>query len=185
VRRETVARRSRLVALESVFVGIGLSLPGMIAAALGYLAPVQGALLQEAIDVAVVLNALRALGGHKSDRLLARWAAIENFASLYACFFLYTMHQPYAAIVPSTFLQDEGASNSSQLSQRCSPFGVSWYFTIFCDTLAACAAVDVPMTAVAPAIDAPAALAAMVKTCRREIPRSPVMTSSPVVRANQ
>jgi cation transport ATPase len=44
----------------------------MIAAALGYLAPVQGALLQEAIDVAVVLNALRALGGHKSDRLLAR-----------------------------------------------------------------------------------------------------------------
>ena len=33
----------------------------MIAAALGYLTPVQGALLQEVIDVAVVLNALRAL----------------------------------------------------------------------------------------------------------------------------
>jgi cation transport ATPase len=33
----------------------------MIAAALGYLTPVQGALLQEAIDVAVILNALRAL----------------------------------------------------------------------------------------------------------------------------
>ena len=33
----------------------------MIAAALGYLPPVQGALLQEAIDVAVILNALRAL----------------------------------------------------------------------------------------------------------------------------
>ena len=31
----------------------------MIAAALGYLAPVQGALLQEAIDVVVILNALR------------------------------------------------------------------------------------------------------------------------------
>ena len=33
----------------------------MIAAALGYLTPVQGALIQEAIDVAVILNALRAL----------------------------------------------------------------------------------------------------------------------------
>ena len=67
-----IARRSRLIALESVSVGIGLSLLGMGAAALGYLKPVQGALLQEAIDVAVILNALRALGGHKSDRLLAR-----------------------------------------------------------------------------------------------------------------
>ena len=34
---------------------------GMIAAALGYLTPVQGALLQEVIDVAVILNALRVL----------------------------------------------------------------------------------------------------------------------------
>jgi heavy metal translocating P-type ATPase len=67
-----IARRSRFIALESVFVGIGLSLLGMIAAALGYLTPVQGALLQEAIDVAVILNALRALGGHGSDRLLVR-----------------------------------------------------------------------------------------------------------------
>ena len=40
---------------------IGLSVLGMIAAALGYLTPVQGALLQELIDVAVILNALRAL----------------------------------------------------------------------------------------------------------------------------
>jgi len=37
----------------------------MIVAALGYLTPVQGALIQEAIDVAVVLNALRALQGPK------------------------------------------------------------------------------------------------------------------------
>ena len=41
--------------------GIGLSVLGMIAAAFGYLTPVQGALLQELIDVAVILNALRAL----------------------------------------------------------------------------------------------------------------------------
>ncbi|KRB34489.1 haloacid dehalogenase [Mesorhizobium sp. Root695] len=56
-----VASRSRRIALESVVAGIGLSVAGMIAAALGYLTPVQGALLQEAIDVAVILNALRAL----------------------------------------------------------------------------------------------------------------------------
>ena len=56
-----VAQRSRRIALESVAAGIGLSVAGMIAAALGYLTPVQGALLQEVIDVAVILNALRAL----------------------------------------------------------------------------------------------------------------------------
>lgn len=56
-----IARRSRRIAVESVVAGIGLSVAGMIAAALGYLTPVQGALLQEVIDVAVILNALRAL----------------------------------------------------------------------------------------------------------------------------
>jgi heavy metal translocating P-type ATPase len=58
-----VARRSGRIALQSVYAGIGLSLAGMVAAALGYLTPVQGALMQEAIDVAVILNALRALRG--------------------------------------------------------------------------------------------------------------------------
>jgi heavy metal translocating P-type ATPase len=56
-----IAQKSRRIALESVTAGIGLSILGMIAAALGYLTPVQGALLQEVIDVAVILNALRAL----------------------------------------------------------------------------------------------------------------------------
>ncbi|RYE87254.1 MAG: HAD family hydrolase, partial [Hyphomicrobiales bacterium] len=56
-----IGQRSRRIALQSVTVGIGLSGMGMVAAALGYLPPVQGALLQEAIDVAVILNALRAL----------------------------------------------------------------------------------------------------------------------------
>jgi P-type E1-E2 ATPase len=56
-----VAGRARRIAVESVVAGISLSVAGMIAAALGYLNPVQGALLQEAIDVAVILNALRAL----------------------------------------------------------------------------------------------------------------------------
>lgn len=56
-----IAKRSRRIAMESVVVGIGLSVIAMIAAAFGYLLPVQGALLQEVIDVAVILNALRAL----------------------------------------------------------------------------------------------------------------------------
>jgi len=56
-----IARASRRIAVESVAAGIGLSVLGMVAAAFGHLTPVQGALLQEVIDVAVILNALRAL----------------------------------------------------------------------------------------------------------------------------
>ncbi|TCK31013.1 P-type E1-E2 ATPase/heavy metal translocating P-type ATPase [Ancylobacter aquaticus] len=56
-----IARRSRAIAVQSVVAGIGLSTLGMVAAAFGLLAPVEGALLQELIDVAVILNALRAL----------------------------------------------------------------------------------------------------------------------------
>ena len=58
-----IARRSRYIALESVFAGMGLSTIAMVAAAFGLLPPVEGALLQEAIDVAVIFNALRALRG--------------------------------------------------------------------------------------------------------------------------
>ena len=42
---------------------MGLSLVAMAVAAAGYLPPLAGALLQEGIDVAVILNALRALRG--------------------------------------------------------------------------------------------------------------------------
>jgi heavy metal translocating P-type ATPase len=56
-----IAKRSRLIALQSVYAGLGLSILGMSAAAAGFITPVQGALFQEAIDVAVILNALRAL----------------------------------------------------------------------------------------------------------------------------
>jgi len=56
-----IARRSRFIALESVYAGISLSVTGMVAAALGFITPVQGALFQEAIDIAVILNALRSL----------------------------------------------------------------------------------------------------------------------------
>lgn len=44
-------------------VGMGLSLAAMIVAAFGYLPPVASALLQEGVDLAVILNALRARRG--------------------------------------------------------------------------------------------------------------------------
>jgi len=56
-----IARRSRSIALQSVFIGLGLSLAAMVGAAFGYVKVVEGALLQEVIDVAVIANALRAL----------------------------------------------------------------------------------------------------------------------------
>jgi cation transport ATPase len=62
-----VARRAVAIARQSVVAGLGLSVAGMIAAAFGYLPPLHGALLQEVIDVAVILNALRALGPSKSE----------------------------------------------------------------------------------------------------------------------
>ena len=48
------------IAKQSIFVGLGLSLSFMVLAAFGLIAPVMGALLQEAVDAAVILNALRA-----------------------------------------------------------------------------------------------------------------------------
>lgn len=64
-----IAKRSRAIAYQSVLLGTGLSLIGMIAAAFGYLAPVQGALFQEVIDVAAIVNALRALRGPRPNVL--------------------------------------------------------------------------------------------------------------------
>ncbi|MGE0700230.1 MAG: heavy metal translocating P-type ATPase [Hyphomicrobiaceae bacterium] len=66
-----IARRARGIALQSIVVGLALSGGAMTLAAFGWLTPVAGALVQEGIDVAVILNALRALGpgrrwGHES-----------------------------------------------------------------------------------------------------------------------
>jgi heavy metal translocating P-type ATPase len=58
-----VGQRSLGIARQSVVVGLGLSVGAMFVAAFGYLPPVWGALFQEVIDVAVILNALRALNG--------------------------------------------------------------------------------------------------------------------------
>jgi hypothetical protein len=74
----TIARRSRSIALQSICVGMGLSVLAMGVAALGYLPPVVGALLQETIDVAVILNALRALSGRPLPRPLGDRAAVRR-----------------------------------------------------------------------------------------------------------
>jgi P-type E1-E2 ATPase len=55
-----ISRRMRMIALQSAVGGMVLSLGGMCFAAAGLLPPVAGALVQEAIDVWAVLNALRA-----------------------------------------------------------------------------------------------------------------------------
>jgi P-type E1-E2 ATPase len=55
-----ISRRALHVARQSIWVGLGLSAVAMIFAALGYFPPAAGALLQEGIDVAVIVNALRA-----------------------------------------------------------------------------------------------------------------------------
>jgi P-type E1-E2 ATPase len=62
-----IGRRSLMIAKQSIFVGLGLSLVGMGFAAAGLLTPIAGALIQEAIDVAVILNALRAAGAGPTD----------------------------------------------------------------------------------------------------------------------
>ena len=56
-----IARRAYAIALQSIVAGMALSGIAMVAAAFGLLTPVAGALTQEAIDIAVILNALRAL----------------------------------------------------------------------------------------------------------------------------
>lgn len=55
-----IAKRTIDIALQSILWGIGLSILGMVLASFGYIPPIGGAFIQEGIDVAVILNALRA-----------------------------------------------------------------------------------------------------------------------------
>jgi Hemerythrin HHE cation binding domain len=66
-----IARRARGIAVQSIGAGMALSGLAMLAAAFGWLTPVASALTQEAIDVAVILNALRALTGGRPFRRAA------------------------------------------------------------------------------------------------------------------
>ncbi|MYX35724.1 MULTISPECIES: heavy metal translocating P-type ATPase [unclassified Streptomyces] len=80
----SIAQRARRIAVQSALGGMLMSLAAMAAAAVGLLPPAAGALLQEAIDVAVILNALRALRVDQAARPALSPAAedlIHRFAA--------------------------------------------------------------------------------------------------------
>jgi soluble P-type ATPase/iron-sulfur cluster repair protein YtfE (RIC family) len=79
-----IAQRTCRIALQSILAGMGLSGMAMIAAALGHLPPVAGALLQEAIDVAVILNALRVLAGEAGPAALTNRVAVGRLVEEHA-----------------------------------------------------------------------------------------------------
>jgi heavy metal translocating P-type ATPase len=76
-----IAQRARRIAIQSIIAGMGLSLLAMAAATVGWLTPVPAAIVQEAIDVAVILNALRALVPAHADR--GRRIAVEDGRELH------------------------------------------------------------------------------------------------------
>jgi P-type E1-E2 ATPase len=55
-----ISRQTMRIARQSIWAGLGISAVGMIFAVLGHIVPVAGAAIQEAVDLAVILNALRA-----------------------------------------------------------------------------------------------------------------------------
>jgi P-type E1-E2 ATPase len=72
-----IGRRTMLIALQSIWLGIALSGVLMVIAVVGVLPAVVGAGLQEVVDLASILNALRALGGRQD----AAWRAATAQAS--------------------------------------------------------------------------------------------------------
>jgi P-type E1-E2 ATPase len=61
-----ISRRTMRIARQSIWFGLGLSAAAAAIASVGGIAPVPGALVQEVIDVAVILNALRASAPEKT-----------------------------------------------------------------------------------------------------------------------
>jgi heavy metal translocating P-type ATPase len=62
-----IGQRTVQVALQSIWIGIALSVALMVAAAAGHVPAIAGALSQEVVDLATILNALRALGAGKKE----------------------------------------------------------------------------------------------------------------------
>ena len=63
----SVARRTMRITRQSIWAGIGMSGVAMLFAAMGYITPIVGALIQEGIDLAVILNALRTSAGRRGQ----------------------------------------------------------------------------------------------------------------------
>jgi heavy metal translocating P-type ATPase len=55
-----ISRRTMRIARQSIWFGLAISVAGMIFAAMGKIVPIAGAAIQEVVDLAVILNALRA-----------------------------------------------------------------------------------------------------------------------------
>ncbi|MBF4994372.1 cadmium-translocating P-type ATPase [Arthrobacter gandavensis] len=70
-----ISRRTMRVALGSIWLGIVLSVVLMLVAAFGFIPAVAGALTQELVDLATILNALRALHGKTFFRRSTKPAA--------------------------------------------------------------------------------------------------------------
>ncbi|HEV7268767.1 MAG TPA: heavy metal translocating P-type ATPase [Falsiroseomonas sp.] len=79
-----IARRARRVALRAILVGMGLSAIAMAVAAAGHLAPLAGALVQEAIDVFAILLALTALRPGAEEQAPAALPAAAGLAERHA-----------------------------------------------------------------------------------------------------
>ncbi|MFP5249244.1 MAG: HAD-IC family P-type ATPase, partial [Acidobacteriota bacterium] len=80
-----IGRRMRRIAITSAVGGMLLSVIGMGAGAMGYLAPIEGAILQEVIDLLSILNSLRMIlpTGPLSDfRLPASAASAETHPAI-------------------------------------------------------------------------------------------------------
>jgi heavy metal translocating P-type ATPase len=60
-----IGQRTVQVAVQSIWLGIGLSVALMVLAAFGFVPAIGGALAQEAVDLATIGNALRALTGEQ------------------------------------------------------------------------------------------------------------------------
>ena len=80
-----IGTRMRRIALTSAVGGMLLSVVGMGAGAFGYLAPIEGAILQEFIDLVSILNSLRMIlpTGPLSDFKLPQAAVSERNADAY------------------------------------------------------------------------------------------------------
>ncbi len=63
----TIGRRTVRVALQSIWIGIGVSVALMIVASFGLIPATVGALLQELVDLVTILAALRAVGSRRDD----------------------------------------------------------------------------------------------------------------------
>lgn len=112
-----IARRSRTIAMQSVVAGMGMSFVAMGFGAAGLLPPVAGALVQEAIDVIVILNALRALtAGRASGTPRGPGVAVaERFRADHASFGPWLQRMRQAADRLDSMRPDEAREHLSQI----------------------------------------------------------------------